>query len=277
MAYRMIVLDLDDTLLREDLTISPRTKASLLRAQAQGVKLVLASGRPTGAIWRYARELDLAAHGGWIISFNGAVVTDCATGKPVFEQALARELIHEIHDLACEHDAGILSYVDDRIVTPRANPWTEVEQTLTGMEVVEVADFKRTISQDAIKVIVVDEPDRLRKTADRLRPRVEGRMNMVISKPFFLEFTSLGIDKKHSLRQLAERLSVHADQVMAVGDSFNDLGMLEWAGLGVCMANGAEAVRQAADHVTASNMEDGVALAVERFVFNESPSISSAR
>ncbi|MBK9576881.1 MAG: HAD family phosphatase [Fibrobacterota bacterium] len=273
MAYRMIVLDLDDTLLREDLTISERTKASLMRAQSQGVKVVLASGRPTGAIWRYARELELAAHGGWIISFNGAVVTDCATGQAIFEQALARELIHEIHDLACEHDAGILSYVNDQIVTPQANPWTEVERTLTGMDVVEVPDFKKVISADAIKVIVVDEPERLKATADRLRPRIDGRMNMVISKPFFLEFTSLGIDKKHSLSHLADRLSVRSDEVMAVGDSYNDLGMLQWAGLGVCMANGPQSVRDAADHVTASNMEDGVARAVEQFVFGEAASV----
>ncbi|HNY30528.1 MAG TPA: Cof-type HAD-IIB family hydrolase [Fibrobacteria bacterium] len=271
MSYRMIVLDLDDTLLREDLTISPRTRDALMRAQAQGVRVVLASGRPTGAIWRYARELELASNGGWIISFNGAVVTDCATGTPVFEQALARDLIHEIHDLAREHDAGILSYVDDRIVTPRANPWTEVERGLTGMDVVEVPDFKKAIARDAIKVIVVDEPERLKATAERLRPRVDGRMNMVISKPFFLEFTSLGIDKKHSLQRLAERLSVKSSEVMAVGDSYNDLGMLDWAGLGVCMANGPQAVRDAADHVTASNMDDGVAMAVERFVFDEGP------
>lgn len=262
----MIVLDLDDTLLREDLTISPRTRSALLRAQERGIRVVLASGRPTGAIWRYARELELPRHGGWIVSFNGAVVTDCATGEPVFEQALARDLIHEIHDLACEHDAGILSYVDDRIVTPRANPWTEVERTLTGMEVVEVPDFKAAIAQDAIKVIVVDEPERLEATAQRLRPRIDGRMNMVISKPFFLEFTSLGIDKAQALGHLARRLDLEPTEVMAVGDSWNDLGMLRWAGLGVCMANGPQAVREAADHVTSSNMDEGVALAVERFV-----------
>jgi len=268
MAYGMIVLDLDDTLLRDDLTISPRTHDALIEAQKRGVRVVLASGRPTGAIKRYASELELEQHGGWIISFNGAVVTDCRTGKTLFEQALAREIIHEIHDHAIAHDAGILTYVGDRIVTPSANEWVQVEHDLTGMDIVEVDDFKSAIQRDAIKVIVVDEPERLRKLSDRIRPAVEARMNMVISKPFFLEFTGKGIDKKYSLSLLLEETGMTRDEVMAVGDSYNDMGMLELAGLGVCMGNGRDEVKAMADHVTASNMDEGVALAVETFILN---------
>lgn len=266
MPYSMIVLDLDDTLLRDDLTISPRTRASLIEAQKRGVLVVLASGRPTGAMWRYARELELDLHGGWIISFNGAVINDCRTGEAVFERALAREIIHEIHDHAMAHDAGILTYVDDRIVTPEAVEWVRVEQTLTGMDVLEVDDFKEAVHRDAIKVIVVEEPERLREIADKIRPAVEDRMSMVISKPFFLEFTDLGIDKKSSLSLLLERTGLVREQVMAVGDSYNDMGMIELAGLGVCVANGRDEVKAMADHVTESNMDDGVAVAVERFV-----------
>ena len=264
--YKLIVLDLDDTLLRDDLTISDRTREALLEAQRRGVRLVLASGRPTGAIGRYARELELEKHGGWIISFNGAVVTECATGETIFEQSLGAETLHEIHDLAAEHGAGILTYVDDRIVTPQWNEWVEVERRLTGMDVVEVADFNDAIRKSAIKAIVVDEPVRLREIADKIRPLVADRMNVVISKPFFLEFTDKGIDKKHSLALLLSRLGLDAEKVMAIGDSYNDVGMLQLAGLGICMANGPKEVRDLADHVTESNMDDGVAIAVERFV-----------
>lgn len=266
--YRIVVLDLDDTLLRDDLTISPRTREALLRAQDQGVRVVLASGRPTGAIWRYARELDLGGHGGWIIGFNGAVVVDCATGGSLFEQALAREIVHELHDGALGQDAGILSYLDDAIVTPMKNRWTDIEKDLTGMPVREVADFKTAISRDPIKAIVVDEPQRLRQVAAALAPLVEGRANMVFSKPFFLEFTARGIDKKHSLLLLLKHLGAKPEEVVAIGDGPNDLGMIRLAGLGVCMANGAREVREAADHVTSSNMEDGIALVLERFVLD---------
>mgnify|MGYP001012099033 CR=1 FL=1 len=137
MPYKMVVLDLDDTLLRDDLTISDKTRDALLRAQNEGVRVVLASGRPTGAIWRYAEELEIAKHGGYIISFNGAVVTDCETEKPIFQKALSKEIIHELFDHSVEHGALILSYVDDKIVTPRANEWADVERKLTGMEIRE--------------------------------------------------------------------------------------------------------------------------------------------
>jgi Cof subfamily protein (haloacid dehalogenase superfamily) len=266
MGYRMVVLDLDDTLLRDDLTVSDRTRECLLEVQRRGVRVVLASGRPTGAIKPYANELHLAEHGGWILSFNGAVITDCATGEVLFEQSLSAELVHEIHDRAAALGANILSYVDDRIVTPRADEWTTVERRLTGMEVVEVADFKGAIRGSAIKAIVLHEPERLREVADKIRPDVEGRLSMAISKPFFLEFTDRGIDKRHSLSRLCVHLGIDASEVVAIGDGRNDESMIRFAGLGVCMENGAPEVKAAADHVTASNMEDGVALAVERFV-----------
>ena len=265
-SYRVVVLDLDDTLLRDDLTISHRTRDSLVAAQEAGVVVVLASGRPTGAIWPYARELGLPEHGGWILSFNGAVVTDCSTGKPVFEQALSRKIVHELFDLATAHGAGILTYVDDFIATPRENPWTDIERKLTGLPVREVADFKAVVKRDPVKAIVVDEPARLKETASALGPLLAGRAHMALSKPFFLEFTADGIDKRHSLELLLERLGLSAAQTIAIGDSYNDLGMIGLAGLGVCMANGPEDVRQTADLVTASNMDDGVARVIERHV-----------
>lgn len=266
MTYEMIVLDLDDTLLTEDLVISERTRSALLQAQRASVRVVLASGRPTGAMKRYAEELELSRFDGFLISFNGAVITDCATGETIFRKSLSRQQMGEIHDLAQAHGAGILGYHNDRIITPKKNPWTAVESKLTGLPVEEVADFKGLIDEESVKVIVVDEPERLSALSETLRPRVAGRLNMALSKPFFLEFTDQGINKKESLGVLCERLEVLPAAVMAVGDSFNDIGMLELAGLAVCMGNGRDEVKAIADFVTASNMEDGVAAAVERFV-----------
>jgi len=266
MNYAMVVLDLDDTLLRDDLTISERTQASLLKAQQKGVRVVLASGRPTSSMRRYAEELELSRFGGFLISFNGAVITDCATGETIFQKSLSRLQMGEIHDLALAHGAGILGYHNDRIVTPKKNPWTAVESKLTGLSVEEVADFKGLIDESSVKVIVLDEPERLAALSETLRPQVAGHMNMSLSKPFFLEFTDQGINKRESLAVLCERLEILPAAVMAVGDSYNDIGMLEFAGLAVCMGNGRDEVKAVADFVTASNLEDGVAVAVEKCV-----------
>jgi Cof subfamily protein (haloacid dehalogenase superfamily) len=269
MPYQVLALDLDDTLLREDLTISERTRRTLLRAQEAGTTVVLASGRPTGAMVKYARDLELARFGGFLISFNGAVVTDCRTGETLFEQNLSKESLHELHDLSQRHRLFILSYRDNKIVTPRNNPYTEIEAKLTGMPIHEVADFKAVMDGPATKVILLEEPTYLKATSERIRPVVEGRMNMTISKPFFLEFMDRGIDKRKSLEFLVDRLGLGAPDVMAIGDSYNDLGMLTYAGLGVCMANGREEVRAMADAVTASNEEDGVAEAVDKYLLAE--------
>lgn len=267
MAYKMVVLDLDDTLLQDDLTISEPTRATLLRAQREGIRVVLASGRPTGAIWRYARELEIDRHGGYIISFNGAVVTDAATGEILFQTALSKETVHELHDLSLAHGTLLLTYVDDAIVTPLANEWADIEQKLTGMEIRVVPDFKAAVRVDCIKAILLQEPTFLKAVADHLRPLVRDRLNMVISKPFFLEFTAKGIDKRHSLASLCGKLEILPSEVVAMGDSYNDVGMIEFAGLGICMANGPLEVQAKADHVTSSNMDHGVAAALERFVF----------
>jgi hypothetical protein len=269
MPYRVLTLDLDDTLLREDLTISDRTRRTLIQAQEAGTTVVLATGRPTGAVGRYARQLELARFGGYLITFNGAVVTECRTGRVLFEQNLSKDQLHELHDLSQTHRLYIQSYRGDRIITPRNNPYTEIEGRLTGMEIHEVPDFKAFMDGPATKVILLEEPTLLKATSERLRPVVEGRMAMTISKPFFLEFMDRGIDKRHSLDFLVKSLGLTAADVMAIGDSYNDLGMLEYAGLGVCMANGPADVRARADVVTASNEDDGVAEAVERYLLGD--------
>jgi len=268
MTYKMIVLDLDDTLLTSDLTISVRTKDALLAAQAKGVRVVLASGRPTGAMKRFALELELETHGGFLISFNGAVITECAGMHQHFRKSLSRAHMREIHDHARKHGVSILGYHQDRIITPQENPYTEVESTLTGLSVDQVDDFPDRITEESIKVIVVDEPERLKVVAEAMRPHVEGRVNMVFSKPFFLEFTDLGIDKRHSLALLCEKLEILPSEVIAMGDGDNDKGMLEFAGFAVAMENARDSVKAIADHVTTHHDADGVGLAVEKFVLS---------
>lgn len=274
MPYRLLALDLDDTLLREDLTISDRTRLTLIRAQEEGTTLVLASGRPTGSIWPYARQLDLPRFGGFIVGFNGAEVTDCATGQVVFQKSLTRDEVHEVYRLSRAHGLSVLSYQGEAIVTPEASPWADIERKLTGLDLVVTPDFEAQMDGPAVKAILVQEPEVLREAKEVLTPVLGDRLNLAISKPFFLEVTARGVDKGRTLGQLADRLGLTADQAMAVGDSYNDLGMLEWAGLGVCMANGPAEVRSRADVVTTSNLEDGVAAAVQRYLLKGDPVLS---
>lgn len=272
MNYRMLVLDLDDTLLKDDRTVSELTRRRLLEAQQQGMIVVLASGRPTYAMQHLAKELCLAEYGGYFISFNGARITSCANQHILLSVDISHAQMCKLFDLAQEHGVYIQTYTEDHILVSKDNEYTQIEKEITGMDVIECADFKAEIPKTAVKAMMLEHPDRLKEVEKALRPVVENELYMTITKPFFLEFMNPAVDKGKSLVTLAQHLNVPMEQVIAVGDSYNDISMIKAAGLGVAMGNAVEAVKQAADYETADNEHDGVARVVERFFLQKDKS-----
>lgn len=272
MNYRMLVLDLDDTLLKDDRTVSELTRRRLLEAQQQGMIVVLASGRPTYAMQHLAKELCLAEYGGYFISFNGARITSCADQHILLSVDISHAQMCKLFDLAQEHGVYIQTYTEDHILVSKDNEYTQIEKEITGMDVIECADFKAEIPKTAVKAMMLEHPDRLKEMEKALRPVVENELYMTITKPFFLEFMNPAVDKGKSLVTLAQHLNVPMEQVIAVGDSYNDISMIKAAGLGVAMGNAVEAVKQAADYETADNEHDGVARVVERFFLQKDKS-----
>lgn len=272
MNYRMLVLDLDDTLLKDDRTVSELTRRCLLEAQQQGMIVVLASGRPTYAMQHLAKELCLAEYGGYFISFNGARITSCADQHILLSVDISHAQMCKLFDLAQEHGVYIQTYTEDHILVSKDNEYAQIEKEITGMDVIECADFKAEIPKTAVKAMMLEHPDRLKEVEKALRPVVENELYMTITKPFFLEFMNPAVDKGKSLVTLAQHLNVPMEQVIAVGDSYNDISMIKAAGLGVAMGNAVEAVKQAADYETADNEHDGVARVVERFFLQKDKS-----
>ena len=269
MNYRMIVLDLDDTLLKDDRTVSEMTRRRLLEAQQQGTVVVLASGRPTYAMQHLAQELCLAQYGGYLISFNGARITACENGAVLSSVDISHAQMCRLLDLAQEQNVYIQTYTEDHILVSKDNEYTQIEKEITGMDVVECADFKAEIPKTAVKAMMLEHPDRLKQVEQALRPVIKDELYMTITKPFFLEFMNPAVDKGKSLVTLAAHLGISMEQVIAVGDSYNDISMIEAAGLGVAMGNAIEAVKQAADYETDDNEHDGVARVVEKFFLNQ--------
>ncbi len=268
MTYKMIVLDLDDTLLQTDQTISPRTKQALMNAQNAGVKVVLASGRPTFGMLHIAEELRLNDYGSFILSYNGAKVINCANKEELFSSTLTPEVVHSLYEISRQEDVLIHSYVGNQIVTEVANKFTDIEGALTGMEIVEVESFVHAVSEPVVKVLMLAEPDELAVVEKKLQLNLAGKLSVMRSKPFFLEFTEDGVTKGTSLNILIQNLGIQRDEVIAIGDSYNDLAMIEFAGLGVAMGNSPDDIKSKADYVTDTNMNDGVAKVVEEFILN---------
>lgn len=261
----MLVLDMDDTLLTDDHTISNENKVMLAKAQELGVYVILASGRPTPAMLAYAIELQL--DNSYMISYNGAVITDLKTDKVIFEQTLTQEQIHELYDYSLKSNTHIITYVDGKIVSETDSEYIEIEKNITGLAHNKVVSFKEEVQSSAVKCILLEKPSYLKEVEKDLKAAMP-HLSVSMSKPFFLEVAQNGIDKGASIKFLAEKLNILQSEIIAVGNAGNDLTMIEYAGLGVWVDNVDPELRDKGDFVVASNNNHGVAEVVRRFILN---------
>ena len=267
--YRLLVLDLDGTLTDSKTEIPERNLNTLLRAQEKGLRIVLASGRPTYGITPLAKQLQLDRFGGYILSFNGGQIIDCKTSKVIYETVLDPVHYDYLYEMGNTEHFKIVSYEDDYIVCEDTeNEYIRYEAFLNKMPLKEVKDFRAHFNYPLPKCLVVGEPSKLVKLEETMRTHLEGHMSVYRSEPFFLELLPLGIDKAKSLAVLLERIGYTHEEMIACGDGFNDLSMIQYAGLGVAMANAQDVVKEAADHITGSNEDCGVAQVVEEFFLN---------
>ena len=263
--YKMLVLDLDDTLLREDYSISARNKDLLFEAQNRGVKVVLASGRPTPAMLQFAEELQLAHYDSYLISFNGAVVTSMKTNEVLFEKSLTMQQVHSLYDFSIDNKVHIITYSEKGVVSETHSEYIDVELNLTGIPHHKVPSFKEEVTSSSVKCIMLEHPDYLKTVEVKLKAERQD-LSVSRSKPFFLEVMPQGIDKAASIDFLANKLGIQREEIIAVGNAGNDLTMVQYAGLGVWVDNVADELRHEADVIVASNEDDGVAEVVERFI-----------
>lgn len=263
----MLVLDMDDTLLSDDHVISKENSEMLFKAQELGIYVILASGRPTPAMVSYAKDLQLDVNNSYMISYNGAVITDLKEDKVIFEQTLTRQQIHELYDYSLKSKTHIITYLDGKVVSETDSEYIDVELNITGLEHNKVLDFKEEVKTAAVKCILLEEPTYLKKVEKELKEAMP-HLSISMSKPFFLEVAQKGIDKAASIKILAEKLNIDQSEIIAVGNAGNDLSMIEYAGLGVWVENVDPELRDKANVIVASNNNHGVAEVVRRFILN---------
>ncbi len=267
MDYKMIVLDLDGTLTNKDKIITPKTKQALMEAQKRGVKVVLASGRPTYGVMPLAKELELETYGGYILSFNGGIILDCQTREIIFRKEHPVEANRRIIELAKEEQVDILTYQDELIITNnKENPYAKLESKINHLELKQVDDLASYVDFAVPKFLMLDDGDYLALVEARVKAALGKNFSVYRSDPYFLEILPRGIDKAQSLEKLLQTLNMDRKQMIACGDGYNDISMIEYAGLGVAMENAVRPARNAADYVTRSNNDDGIAHVVEKFL-----------
>lgn len=268
MTYKAIVLDLDGTLTNSKKEITPKTREALLCAQRRGMRVILASGRPTFGIRPLADELQIGRHGGYVMAYNGGCVTRWDTRSVVFNQTLSADLVPVLYRAAKDgsHTFEILTYQGEGIAaTDISNEYVRQEAFINKMPLTLYDDFVCQVQHPINKCLIVGAPTPLAQLEQRLAQQLHGQCSVYRSADFFLECVPCGIDKAASLARLLPTLGLTREEIIAVGDGHNDLSMIEYAGLGVAMANAAADTKAKADYITLSNEEDGVAHVLREF------------
>lgn len=267
MNNKILVLDIDGTLTNSEKLISPETKKGLMMIQERGHIIILASGRPTPGMMRYAKELELEKYGGYLLSFNGARIINCRTGDIVYQQTLPRFILPKIYRFAKENECGLITYCGDYVVSgTEIDEYIELEARINGMPVRKVDDFLHFIDFDVNKCLMTAPPEKAEKLTAMLQEKFEGILSIYRSEPFFIEIMPKNIDKASSLNRMLETVGLKKEDVICCGDGYNDVTMVAYAGIGVAMANAKEEVKAVADYITKSNDEDGLVEVIDKFI-----------
>lgn len=263
--YKLIAIDIDDTLINDNREVTPATQQALEQAVAQGVVVTLATGRAYASAQAIARQTGLNVP---IITYQGALVKNLLDEKVLYERYMPQDAAHKLFEFCIERNLHLQTYIDDKLYAREENQKLIDYTTLNGTAYYVEPDFSKLVAQPTPKMLIIDEPEYLDQIAPVIRELLGDGVHVTKSKPNFLEIMHHEGTKGHALKFLAGHFGCDLSQTIAIGDSWNDHEMLEAAGLGVAMANAIPALKDIADYVTLSNNEDGVKHVIDKFVLN---------
>ncbi|MBM7556294.1 HAD family hydrolase [Halanaerobacter jeridensis] len=258
--YKLVVLDLDGTLLTNDSIISSYSKEILLDLAAQDVKIILASGRPYQSMLAFAKELELNTP---LIANNGALIKR-PSGEVLAQNFIEVELAEQILNYAKQRDLHISFYFTDQIcveeITDKADVHIEEEKVMPQA----VGDLKKRLDEPPINILFNIDKKIMRKTVRDLKKRFGESLSIVQTTENYIDVTGQNVNKGVGLKALLKKYNLSPQDVVSFGNNYNDLDMLELADLGVVTDNAPQEVKEQADMVTVSNEEHGVAKALEK-------------
>ncbi|MEO3946087.1 Cof-type HAD-IIB family hydrolase [Gorillibacterium sp. CAU 1737] len=263
--YKLIAIDIDDTLINDDKEVTPATQKALEQAVEKGVIVTLATGRAYASAQKIARQTGLNVP---IITYQGALIKNLMDEEVLFERFVPKEAAHKLLDFCLERNLHLQTYVDDKLSAREDNEklrgYCELNRTPYSIE----PDFRAMMDKPTPKLLIIDDPAYLDEIAPELKELLGPDVHITKSKPHFLEIMHREGTKGHALGFLARHFGCELSETIGVGDSWNDREMLLEAGLGVAMGNATPQLKEIADYVTASNNEDGVKQVIDRFILN---------
>lgn len=268
MSIKLVAIDIDGTLLNSNKELTAKTKATIAEAKAQGIKIVLATGRPYPGVVESLKALNLEEAGDYVITYNGSLVQASDTKAIIASHGLTYENFIEIEAMARQVGVPIHTIDQENIYTANhlISPYTIHEVGLTGMPLYYRSIDRMTPDMEIIKMMMIDEPVLLDEAITKIPDWFKEKYTTAKSAEFYYEILNIEANKGKALLELADHLGIKQEETMAIGDNENDLPMVVTAGIGVAMGNAVPALKAVADVIGLSNDEDGVAGIIEEYI-----------
>ncbi len=260
---RLVISDVDGTLVDPDKQLTPATIAAVRRLHDAGIAFTLVSARPVSGVVDLGRALDVTMP---MAAFNGGA-TFTADGNIVGEHLVPADIARETVAMARDAGLGLWVFADGKWYADDADgPHSQSERRASAQEPVQTDDFGPLLDRVAKLTFVSDDPATINPLATAMKDRFGDTATIALSQPYYLDVTALKANKGVAVETLAEQAGIPLSAVAVIGDMHNDLPMFAKAGVSIAMGQAPDDVRSAADHVTRSNAEDGVAHAIDTII-----------
>jgi len=261
MSYKLVAADMDGTLLNSKDIITKRTQDSIKELVNKGIVFTICTGRPIQGIERYNKILKLDAP---FITYNGAMIVESISKDVLFQKNLTNNDAKKIYQLGQELKTTIIIWSNNKLYVNSINKRTQNYKKLSLVEPIIIDDIEKIANDGITKILWYDEVEKIRKYESTVYKEVSDGVNFCTSKPIFLEFFNSSVSKAVALKKIGDLLNIRKEEIIAIGDGFNDLPMLEYAGLGVAMGNAPKKIKERCHFITKSNDDDGVASFIEK-------------
>lgn len=289
--YKLVAIDLDGTMLNQYGVVTEKTKEAIEKVQASGIEVIIASGRPIDSIKTIAKDIKSEKY---FISGNGAIIYDISNDKIIYENTLKKQKVLDIIKICEENSIYYNLYTEKEIVAKslqcnvlyyhKENANKE-EPDKTHINIVEnIYDYIANRDEKIIKITVCENNQaifnsimRKLKEIDEIevldishmsRKTIRQGTEEIPIEYFYTEISAKNVDKWNAIEFLKEQMNIKTEEIIAIGDNINDKIMIENAGLGIAMGQSHPAIKEVANHITTSNIEDGVAKALYSILGN---------
>ncbi len=270
--YKLVVCDMDGTLLNSKAEVSERTKRALKKLFEKNIHVAIATGRIYTSARVYAKYLGLVTP---IIACNGGIVKDLADNRIIYDSPIRKEDCLKVFDICKQNNVYFHFYTQDVFYTEKLempslkySEWNKTLKEEDRIDIRVIQDAYAHLLQKDEKIYKIQLNSNDLQLLANMREKIEEIQTITCSKSWHnnIEVMNKNVSKGNAVRHLAESLGVKREEVVCFGDNENDISMLSYAGLGIAMGNAEDVVKEQADHVTTTNDEDGVAVALEKFV-----------